>query len=58
MVGLAKLYPRCRQLVKKNKMQKLITMKRSASPWDSLGLAYNVEKRRKEEGICYPTLGG
>jgi hypothetical protein len=57
MVCLSKLYPRCRQLVK-NKMQKTITMKRSASPWDSLGLAYNVRMRREEEGICYPILGG
>jgi len=56
MVGLAKLIQGVGKL--KNKMQKLITMKRSASPWDSLRLAYNVEKRRKEEGICYPILGG
>jgi hypothetical protein len=31
---------------------------RNASPWDSLGLAYNEKKREGEVGICYPNLGG
>ena len=56
MVGLTKLFPRCRKLEIKN--AEILKWLRNASPWDSLELAYNEKKREKEVGICYPNLGG
>jgi hypothetical protein len=45
MVGLAKLFPRCRKT--RNKKRRNFKYLRNASPWDSLGLAYNEKKREK-----------
>jgi hypothetical protein len=54
MVGMSKLYARCRQ-TKKNKLQKFTKLREVQAQETLVGLAYNEKKSRRRWVMITPT---